>query len=96
MSKNDNKITRADFIKYVSTQLDVNEDFTRLVCDSIIDSIIELSKEGYTISFPNFGKFKATEHKGHPVQYSEQNDSIGDYKVLKFYASKSAHGKIRN
>lgn len=93
------KVNKDEFLQKVADNSDIDIKIVNDVYDNIIDTIKYFVCEGKSVSLTRFGTFSLKEHKGHPVQFqNEENSSksIDNYKVFKFDASDVFIKQIRN
>ena len=76
-----------------------NRDYTveeiEMIFSTILEQMIETTKEGKELFFTGFGSFYLQRHKGHPVQFNSSDAEISDYVTLKFSASNNLNTKLR-
>ena len=63
---------------------------------TMLEQLINTTKEGKEQFFIGFGSFYLKKHKGHPVQFGSAETEIGDYVTLKFSASNNLSTKLRD
>ena len=83
------KIGQVEFIRNVAERSGLTRVEVRKVYDAMLEEILENVSKDIRVTFPNFGAFYASNHKGHYVQYG--NRRIDDYVNLKFSATRKVN-----
>ena len=97
------KVNRNEFLDMVTQSLPcftdegvkLSQADVRTVYDALVSKIKEIVVSGQDLSLTGFGSFTLKKHKGHPVQFEANEDSVDDYVVLKFTASDVLMNSIR-
>lgn len=90
------KMNRTDFIAYLAMQNDLShEDAEKLIYDAFVKGVITALEDGNYIALAGFGNFYVQEHKGHPVQFTDDKSEIENYYVLKFSAGQKVKKHFR-
>lgn len=89
------KINKSQFLKYVAERGKLPHDDLLIAYNAIVDSIADLTANGYELSLTGFGTFSVKVHKGHPVQFTSKSVNVNDYAVLKFSASDVLNKRLR-
>lgn len=66
-----------------------------MIFSTMLEQLIETTKEGKEQFFTGFGSFYLQRHKGHPVQFNSSDAEISDYVTLKFSASNNLNTQLR-
>ena len=95
------KMNKRTFIGYLAKENNISLNEATWAYNIVINGIVNVVKTGTKLSLMGFGVFYLQDHKGHPIQFKEddkqmgRNMHVGKYKVFKFSASNVLNGAIR-
>jgi len=89
------KLNKSEMLACVAKQNGITHKQARAFFDSIIDYIRANICEGKDVSLTGFGTFSLQKHKGHPVQFASDTNTVKDYVVVKFTPSDALMTSIR-
>lgn len=81
------RITKTAYTSRVARRAGLPVRVVADVYKHAVDELLDITLHGETLLLTGFGSFYTQLHKGHPVQFSESDEKIPDYLVLKFSAS---------
>ncbi|MEB7447904.1 HU family DNA-binding protein [Arthrobacter koreensis] len=97
------RVNKREFLVRVARRAGVPVRVATDVYEAVIEEILEIVENGDRLTLTGFGKFYPQKHKGHRVQRineegklegSENPETVGDYAVLKFSATRAVNRKI--
>lgn len=89
------RVNKNEFLEIIAEKNNMTPKAVRIIYEAIVDEIKAVVCSGQDLSLTGFGTFSLKTHKGHPVQFEAESDTVKDYVVLKFAASDVLMSRIR-
>ncbi|MCC3283222.1 HU family DNA-binding protein [Arthrobacter caoxuetaonis] len=97
------RVNKREYVVRVARRAGVPIRVATDVYEAVIEEILDIVENGDRLTLTGFGKFYPQKHKGHRVQRineegklegTEDPETVDDYAVLKFSATRAVNRKI--
>ena len=89
------RVSKRQYVSRIAKRAGVPVRVASAVYEAAIEELLEIVGNGDRLTLTGFGKFYPQEHKGHRVQFADNEDAvIDDYAVLKFSATREVNRRI--
>jgi DNA-binding protein HU-beta len=92
------RVNRREFTQRVAQRAGVPERVAASVYSALVDELVEITKNGYSVTLSGFGRFYPQTHGGHKVRARFDNPQemkeVEDYAVLKFSATREVNKRV--
>ncbi|WP_424863088.1 HU family DNA-binding protein [Streptomyces sp. MMS24-I29] len=88
------RISKREFISRVAVRSGLPVKVVGEVYEALFGELTCAVSDGETVVLTGFGRFYRQDHKGHKVRFGKRD--VGDYRVLKFSASRSVNRRLEN
>ncbi|WEK59938.1 MAG: HU family DNA-binding protein [Candidatus Microbacterium colombiense] len=92
-----NRVSKREFVQRFARRGGISVFAAQTAYNAMIDELLDLVGQGNTVTLTNFGKFYPQTHKGHRVQFGndEGTGEVNDYTVLKFSATREVNRRVK-
>ena len=98
---NADRVNRREFTLRVAQRAGVPERVAASVYSALVDELVEITSNGFSVTLSGFGRFYPQSHGGHAVRARfgktpDENETkrVEDYTVLKFSANREVNKRV--
>ena len=91
------RVSKREFVQRFARRGGISVHAAQTAYNAMIEELLDLVRQGNTVTLTNFGKFYPQTHKGHRVQFAKGEDAgeVDDYTVLKFSATREVNRRVK-